>query len=133
MKHTSSSRAGSNSTASKYSQIITGGRYGEIFVDPATLAINVRIPENGTDRAARPALDGHPRPDCLVVRFATARMFAEGLETPPLLLDDPFAFWEAARIERCLPVLARGAADTQRIVFTASKELAEEAAPPARR
>jgi uncharacterized protein YhaN len=54
-------------------------------------------------------------------------MFAEGLETPPLLLDDPFAFWDAKRIERCLPVLTRGAVDTQTLVFTASRELAEEA------
>ncbi len=54
-------------------------------------------------------------------------MFAEGLETPPLLLDDPFAFWDTARIERCLPVLVRGAADAQTILFTASAELADAA------
>ena len=107
--------------------IITGGRYGQIFVDPATLAINVRIPENGQIEPIDHLSMGTRDQIALVVRFATARMFAEGLETPPLLLDDPFAFWDAARIERCLPVLVRGAADTQTIVFTASGELAEEA------
>jgi len=107
--------------------IITGGRYGQIFVDPATLAINVRIPENGQIEPIDRLSMGTRDQIALVVRFATARMFAEGLETPPLLLDDPFAFWDAARIERCLPVLARGAADSQTIVFTASGELAEAA------
>jgi hypothetical protein len=106
--------------------IITGGRYGQIFVDPATLAINVRIPENGQIEPIDRLSMGTRDQIALVVRFATARMFAEGLETPPLLLDDPFAFWDAARIERCLPVLVRGAADSQTIVFTASGELAEE-------
>jgi DNA repair exonuclease SbcCD ATPase subunit len=107
--------------------VITGGRYGQIFLDPATLAINVRIPENGQIEPIDRLSMGTQDQIALVVRFATARMFAEGLETPPLLLDDPFAFWDAKRIERCLPVLTRGAVDTQTLVFTASRELAEEA------
>ena len=55
-------------------------------------------------------------------------MFAEGLETPPLILDDPFAFWDADRIARCLPVLVHGAHATQCLLFTASGELARAAA-----
>jgi uncharacterized protein YhaN len=62
------------------------------------------------------------------VRFAMARMFAEGFETPPLLLDDPFAYWDTARIERCLPVIELGALDAQAILFTSSEELARTAA-----
>jgi len=56
-----------------------------------------------------------------------ARMFGEGIETPPLLLDDPFAYWDAARIERCLPVIEHGARAAQAILFTASRELADAA------
>jgi DNA repair exonuclease SbcCD ATPase subunit len=106
---------------------ITAGRYGEIRLDPATLAIRVRIPETGAIEELDRLSAGTRDQIALVVRFATARMFAEGLETPPLLLDDPFAFWDAARIARCLPILVRGAADTQCILFTASPDLANAA------
>ena len=56
-----------------------------------------------------------------------ARMFAEGLETPPLLLDDPFAYWDDERLARSLPILEDGARNTQTIVFTTSRELVEAA------
>jgi hypothetical protein len=106
---------------------ITAGRYGEIRLDPATLAIRVRVPETGAIEDLALLSAGTRDQVALVVRFATARMFAEGLETPPLILDDPFAYWDTARIERCLPVLARGAADAQTVLFTASAELADAA------
>ncbi len=107
---------------------ITAGRYGEIRLDPATLAIRVRIPETNGFEDVDKLSAGTRDQIALVVRFATARMFAEGLETPPLLLDDPFAFWDVDRITRCLPILVHGALDTQCILFTASDDLAEAAA-----
>jgi DNA repair exonuclease SbcCD ATPase subunit len=109
-------------------ETITGGRYGEIRLDPATLAIRVRIPETNGFEDVDKLSAGTRDQIALVVRFATARMFAEGLETPPLLLDDPFAFWDTDRIARCLPVLLHGALGAQCILFTASSELADGAA-----
>jgi uncharacterized protein YhaN len=107
---------------------ITDGRYAEIRLDPATLAIRVRVPETGAIEDVDRLSAGTGDQVALVVRFATARMFAEGLERPPLLLDDPFAYWDAQRIARCLPVLSHGALDGQTIVFSASTELADAAA-----
>jgi uncharacterized protein YhaN len=107
---------------------ITGGRYAEIRLDPTTLALKVRVPETGAIEEIEKLSAGTRDQIALVVRFATARMFAEGLETPPLLLDDPFAFWDTARMARCMPVLTHGAQDAQTILFTASAELAEAAA-----
>ena len=107
---------------------ITAGRYGEIRLDPATLAIRVRIPETNGFEDVDKLSAGTRDQIALVVRFATARMFAEGLETPPLLLDDPFAFWDTDRITRCLPILLHGALDAQCILFTASTDLADGAA-----
>ena len=104
---------------------ITAGRYGEIRLDPATLAIRVRIPETNGFEDVDKLSAGTRDQIALVVRFATARMFAEGLETPPLLLDDPFAFWDTDRITRCLPILIHGALDAQCILFTASPDLAD--------
>jgi DNA repair exonuclease SbcCD ATPase subunit len=106
---------------------ITGGRYAELRLDPATLAIRVRVPETGVLEETDKLSAGTRDQIALVVRFAMARMFAEGLETPPLILDDPFAFWDAERIARCLPVLVRGAETTQCVLFTASTELANAA------
>ena len=107
---------------------ITSGRYGEVRLDPATLAIRVRVPETGAIEEIDALSAGTRDQIALVVRFATARMFAEGLETPPLLLDDPFAFWDDSRIARCLPLLMRAARDAQCLLFTASAELADAAA-----
>jgi len=106
---------------------ISGGRYGEIWVNPATLAINVRVPETGAIEELDKLSAGTRDQVALVVRFATARMFAEGLETPPVMLDDPFAFWDGQRIARCLPALFHGAAGGQCILFTASAELGDAA------
>jgi uncharacterized protein YhaN len=87
----------------------------------------VRVPETRAIEDVERLSAGTRDQIALVVRFATARMFAEGLETPPLLLDDPFAFWDAERIARCLPVLVRGAQEMQTLLFTASIELADAA------
>jgi DNA repair exonuclease SbcCD ATPase subunit len=106
---------------------ISGGRYGEIWVNPATLAINVRVPETGAIEELDKLSAGTRDQVALVVRFATARMFAEGLETPPVMLDDPFAFWDGQRVARCLPALFHGAAGGQCILFTASAELGDAA------
>ena len=107
---------------------ITGGRYGEIKLNPTTLAINVRVPETSAFAELEQLSSGTRDQIALVVRFATARMFTEGLESPPLLLDDPFSFWDADRIARCLPVLMHGTHDAQCILFTTSPELAAAAA-----
>jgi DNA repair exonuclease SbcCD ATPase subunit len=106
---------------------ITGGRYTQVFVDPTTLIIRVRVPENNAIVALEHLSAGTRDQAYLVVRFAMARMFAEGMETPPLLLDDPFAYWDTERIERCLPIIVAAAQDAQTIVFTSSEEFADAA------
>ncbi len=106
---------------------ITGGRYREIHVDPATLAVRVRVPETGAIADLEVLSAGTRDQVYLLVRFAMARMFAEGLEMPPFLLDDPFAFWDERRIERCLPIVAQNAFGAQTLLFTSSRELAAAA------
>lgn len=113
--------------AAEHFTAITGGRYRELFVDPSSLEVKVRVPETGAIVGLETLSAGTREQAYLVVRFAMARMFSEGLETPPLLLDDPFAFWDAARIDRCLPILLAGAMTMQTIVFTASAGLAAAA------
>jgi uncharacterized protein YhaN len=107
---------------------VTAGRYADLRVDPTTLAVRVRVPETGAIEDVDRLSAGTREQAFLVVRLAMVRMFSEGLETAPLLLDDPFAFWDEARIERSLPILAATAAGAQVVVFTTSRELAAAAA-----
>ena len=106
---------------------ITGGRYTAIFVDSKTLAIRVRVPETQAIVDLESLSAGTRDQAYLVVRFAMARIFAHGMERPPILMDDPFAYWDATRIERCLPVIQHSARDGQALLFTANRELADAA------
>jgi hypothetical protein len=106
---------------------VTGGRYGEIRVDPGTLVVRARVPETGAIVDLDALSSGTRDQVYLLIRIAMARMFAEGLELPPLLLDDPFAYWDETRIERCLPIIAHNAFDAQTILFTCSPDLAAAA------
>jgi uncharacterized protein YhaN len=101
---------------------ITGTRYDEIRLDPATLAIRVRVPETRAIQELARLSAGTQDQVALVVRFAMARMVGEGMETVPLLLDDPFAFWDAERFARCLPLLIAPLAP-QSLIFTTDPDL----------
>ena len=103
---------------------VTGGRYSEIRVDPATFVVKARVPETGQILELDALSAGTRDQVYLIIRIAMARMFAEGLELPPLLLDDPFAYWDESRVERCIPIIAHNAFDAQTILFTASPDLA---------
>jgi uncharacterized protein YhaN len=107
---------------------VTGDRYLDVRIDPTTLAIRARVPETGEIVDIDRLSAGTRLQAYLVVRLAMARMFAEGLETAPLLLDDPFAFWDFARVECGLPILEAAAHDVQIVLFTTSRSLADTAA-----
>lgn len=107
---------------------ITGQRYLDLRVDPTTLAVRVRVPETGHIVDVERLSAGTREQAYLVVRLAMVRMFAEGSETTPLLLDDPYAFWDDARIERSFPVLEAAASGGQIVLFTTSDALAAAAA-----
>lgn len=107
---------------------ITDGRYADLRVDPTTLTVRLRVPETGAILEAERLSAGTREQAHLIVRLAMARMFAEGSEVLPLLLDDPFAYWDADRIERGLPILQAATAESQVVLFTASASLAAAAA-----
>jgi len=107
---------------------VTAGRYGDVRVDPTTLTVRVRAPETGAIVELSELSAGTREQAYLVVRLAMLRMFGEGIEAAPLLLDDPFSFWDEARIERGFPVLEAAAKEAQVVLFTASRDLCESAA-----
>jgi DNA repair exonuclease SbcCD ATPase subunit len=107
---------------------VTGDRYVDVRVDPTTLAVRVRVPETGEILDVERLSAGTREQAYLVVRLAMVRMFSEGLETAPLLLDDPFAFWDEQRVESSFPILQATAETVQIVLFTTSSELAAAAA-----
>ncbi len=107
---------------------VTAGRYGDVRIDPTTLALRLRAPETGAIVDVSELSAGTREQAYLVVRLAMLRMFGEGIETAPLLLDDPFSFWDETRIERGFPVLESAANEAQVILFTASRDLCDAAA-----
>ncbi|MGH7728868.1 MAG: ATP-binding protein, partial [Vulcanimicrobiaceae bacterium] len=111
--------------ASRDLAAISAERYRELLVDPATLAIRVR--RDGGIAELDELSTGTREQAALAVRLSMARMFAEGLETAPILLDDPFAFWDDERVARAWPLLEEHARRAQLIVFTTSSALAQAA------
>ena len=107
---------------------VTADRYLDVRIDPTTLGVRVRVPETGEIVDVDHLSAGTREQAYLFVRLAMVRMFAEGLETAPLLLDDPFAFWDDARIARGLPILEDASRDIQIVLFTTSRPFAEAAA-----
>ena len=116
--------------ASRTIERVTAGRYRDVRVDPTTLAVRVRVPETGQIVDVDRLSAGTREQAFLVTRLAMTRMFAEGMEVAPLMLDDPFAFWDDARIARCLPILVPDAAsrDAQVVIFTTSDAFVRAAA-----
>ncbi len=107
---------------------VTASRYLELRVDPTTLEVRVRVPETNAIESVDRLSAGTREQAFLVVRLAMVRMFSEGLETAPLLLDDPFAYWDDERIERSFPIIEASAKGAQVILFTTSRELTSAAA-----
>lgn len=116
--------------ASRTIERVTAGRYHDVRVDPTTLAVRVRVPETGEIVDVDRLSAGTREQAFLVTRLAMTRMFAEGMEIAPLMLDDPFAFWDEARIERCLPILVPDpvGTDAQVVIFTTSEAFMRAAA-----
>jgi uncharacterized protein YhaN len=106
---------------------ITAGRYADVRVDPTTLALKIRAPEIREFVGLDQLSVGTREQAFLVVRLAMVRIFAEGFETAPLLLDDPFAHWDQGRMERSFDVFSAAARDVQTILFTTQRTVADAA------
>lgn len=103
---------------------ITNGRYQDAVVDDE-LAIQVVAPETGslitTDLLSRATQDQI----YLVERLEIARLLDRTMGAAPLLLDDPFAHFDASRLQAGIELLNEVAEQRQVIVFTEDPQLAD--------
>ena len=80
---------------------ITNGRYDEIEVDERNLAFRVRVPETGELVDVAALSQGTADQLFLTARLGLVRLVTMD-RRPPLILDDPFVTFDAARGERAL-------------------------------
>jgi uncharacterized protein YhaN len=103
---------------------LTGGRYAHAFVDE-DLRVRVEAPETGAVVDLDRLSVGTQKQAYLVQRLSLVRLLCPGPEPLPVLLDDPFAHFDADRLERTLAWLGEAADERQIIVFATQRRVAD--------
>jgi uncharacterized protein YhaN len=109
---------------------LTGGRYTRAFVDE-DLLVRAEAPETGAVVDLDQLSVGTQKQAYLVQRLELVRLLCPTAEPLPVLLDDPFAHFDAERLERTLAWLTEAAAERQIILFATQRRVAELAPPDA--
>lgn len=115
--------------ASAFLERITGGAYRELMVS-RDLTLSVRIPQINrvNENPERVLSKGTVDQVYLAIRLAFVQCISETGETLPMLLDDPFANYDDARLARAIELLAETAATNQVLLFTCREDVARAAA-----
>jgi uncharacterized protein YhaN len=103
---------------------LTGGRYAHAFVDE-DLRVRVEAPETGAVVDLDRLSVGTQKQAYLVQRIELVRLLCPGAEALPVLLDDPFAHFDADRLERTLAWLGEAAAGRQIVLFATQRRVVE--------
>jgi len=101
---------------------VTGGRYDEVRVNPADLAVRVRS-ASGAWRDATLLSHGTAEQVYLLLRVAMAEHLATTGEPIPLLLDEPTAQADRERTEAVLDLLHELSGERQVILFSQEDEV----------
>jgi DNA repair exonuclease SbcCD ATPase subunit len=102
---------------------LTAGRYTHAFVDE-DLSVRVEAPETGAVVDIDRLSVGTQKQAYLVQRLELVRLLCPGDGALPVLLDDPFAHFDADRLARTLEWLAEAAAERQIILFATQRRVA---------
>lgn len=114
--------------ASDHFKEITGGAYDELLIDK-DLRISVRIPQtktidqNPSERLSKGTVDQI----YLSLRLALVEMLSERGERIPMLLDDPFANYDDARLARAMKLLVEVGKRNQVLLFTCREDVVRAA------
>jgi recombinational DNA repair ATPase RecF len=103
---------------------ITGGRYSDVIVDPATLQVQV-CGESRRWRSAERLSYGTADQIYLLLRIALADHLTTGHDTCPLILDDVTVHADSARTTAILALLLQVSAGRQVILFTQEDQVAD--------
>ena len=114
--------------ASDYLAEITGGAYTEIRLE-RDFSVRVCVPGDGRvlDAPEKSLSKGTIDQVYLALRLALVQALSKTHEPLPMLLDDPFANYDDARLLRTMRLLARIAQDNQTVLFTCREDVARAA------
>jgi len=113
-----------NDAVSKLGSAMTGGRYGEAWIDPADFTVRVRVPETATTQEATVLSTGTLQQLQLALRAALATTLGNG-ERVPILVDDALANADDTRAEAALLQAHKLAESGQQIIFFTHREALE--------
>jgi DNA repair protein SbcC/Rad50 len=102
---------------------VCAGRWTDVAVDPATLAISVKEADTGRWREARLLSEGTREQIYLLLRVAMAQHLVTTGETAPLILDEVTAQCDSDRKRQLLGVLHAVSAERQVVMFTHDAEV----------
>jgi len=107
---------------------ITGHAYEEIVLG-RDLSVSVRVPESGQllDAPEKSLSKGTLDQVYLALRLALVQSVSAEGESIPMLLDDPFANYDDARLERSLRLVLRLSESNQIVLFTCREDVARVA------
>ncbi len=116
------------SIASGYLREITGGAYQELRLS-RDLRISVRIPGTGHlhDQPEKSLSKGAVDQIYFALRLALVQSISDTGERVPMLLDDPFANYDDARLDQTMRMLARIGERSQILLFTCREDVARAA------
>lgn len=110
-------------TLKQWLPTVTGGRYTDLTVNPATLQVEVCGPTRSW-RQADLLSRGTAEQIYLLLRIALADHLTRGHDTCPLILDDVTVHADSARTRHILDLLLAIAEDRQVILFTQEDHVA---------
>ncbi len=103
---------------------ITDGAYSELLIS-RDLTISVRLPQNNrlAENPERSLSKGTVDQIYLALRLALVQEMSQIGESIPMLLDDPFANYDDARLDHTMWLLATLARDNQILLFTCREDV----------
>jgi uncharacterized protein YhaN len=112
--------------AGRFLHAITNGAYAEVLVSH-DFRVGVRVPQTNklTDEPERRLSKGTVDQIYFALRLALVQALSTGNERIPLLLDDPFANYDDARLENALRLLLEVGEEHQVLLFTCRGDLAQ--------
>jgi uncharacterized protein YhaN len=114
--------------ASAYLSEITDGAYTELLIN-RDLQVRIRLPETKTlhDQPEHALSKGTVDQIYLALRLAMVEALSDGSECVPMLLDDPFANYDDARLDRAMKLLQRLSDRHQILFFTCRDDVVHAA------
>lgn len=110
--------------ASQYLSTITDGAYSELLINQ-DMQISIRVPQTQTlnQDPERMLSKGTVDQIYLSLRLAMINTLSEGAEAIPMVLDDPFAHYDDARVQSAMKLMREVGNDRQVLLFTCREDV----------